>query len=138
MLVSLNKKKTETKQKSCQWQSQNNSDFGSITIHGSYPFSETNFRYFSRTQINFSRTFVCIYKLHVPWNEAIYKIIEWQPISGKWPSCIIIFRKFSQILYWISIILFDLSIKLHRRTFLHEDFKIVTTEISFVTNLMVF
>ena len=82
------------------------------------------------------RTLVCIYQL--PWNKAIYKIVEWQLILGKSPTCswIIIFRKFSQILY--SIILFDLSIKFHR-TFCMKISKLLrVAEISFITNFMVF
>ena len=123
----------KTKKKSCQTQSHNNSDFESLTISS---FSETKVQDFSRTQNNFSRTLVCIYQL--PWNKAIYKIVEWQLILGKSPTCswIIIFRKFSQILY--SIILFDLSIKFHR-TFCMKISKLLrVAEISFITNFMVF
>lgn len=122
-----------TKQKSCQSQSHNNSDFESLTISS---FSETKVQDFLRTQNNVSRTLVCIYQL--PWNKAIYKIVEWQLILGKWPTCswIIIFRTFSQILY--SIILFDLSIKFHR-TFCIKIWKLLrVAEISFITNFMVF
>ena len=123
----------KTKQKSCQSQSHNNSDFESLTISS---FSETKVQDFSGTQNNFSRTLVWIYQL--PWNKAIYKIVEWQLILGKSPTCswIIIFRKFSQILY--SIILFDLSIKFHR-TFCMKISKLLrVAEISFITNFMVF
>lgn len=126
----------KTKQKSCQSQSHNNSDFESLPIHGSSSFSETKVQDISRTRNNFSRTLVCIYQL--PWNKAIYKIVEWQLILGKWPTCcwIIIFRKFSQLLY--SIILFDFSIKFHRTICMKISKLLRVAEMSFITNLMVF